>query len=474
MNVLSATFSGDYLAVRVRASAPAAAAAGDEPRRAINIGVILDTSGSMSGGRLDSVKRTLRAARGLFQPGDRVTLVTFEDRAQVIKNHHTMDAAGLDDFYTAVDAIVTGGSTNLSAGIEALYGCGTDYDMVLILTDGIINAGVAASAGLEAMLNAPGRRTINTFGYGEDHCRALLRDLALKSRGAYTFIDNDEILPIAMGDMLSGLREEVLKQAELSLPAASGWRCAELDGGAVTFRIGNIGPDRDYWYIFEKEAAAAASAAASPVPITLTAADGYREELAVIGDAETLEAKEQVLRCRVARVMSQVSDALEAGRPIPKADAEALKAEIEVSAADFRVRPLVLRLQGQIAEILATEDPAPLPATPPLFGMMRGGGGPGLGRSPAAWPSGAGGGMQRTLAARMASGMTCMSNQRGVYSGGDPDRDASEISLFSSPTQRSASQQVQAAYAAPVPAPVPAPAPADPHDLPVTPSASQD
>ena len=436
MNVLSATAAAsNYLAVRVHATATAG------PANPINIGLLLDTSGSMDGPRLDSVKRTLRAARGLFQAGDRVTLVTFDDVARVVKNHHEMSEAGLDEFYTAVDAIRTSGSTNLSVGIEALYSCGTDYDMVLILTDGIINAGVAAPAGLEAMLNAPGRRTINTFGYGEDHCRALLRDLALKSRGSYTFINNDEILPIAMGDMLSGLREEVLRQAELTVP---GWTCAELDGGAATFRVGNICPGRDYWYIFERPAGAAGGAA-QPVPIVLTAAGGYREELLVVHDSETPEVAEQILRCRVARIMSQTSDALETGRPLPRTEATALKAEIDAAAADFRVRPLVLRLQGQLAEILATPDPAPLPLSPqsPMIGGMRRAA---AGVTWAGLPSVAP--LHRTLAARMASGMTCMSTQRGVYSGGDPDhdRDASEISLFSSPSQRSASSRVQAAY----------------------------
>ncbi len=447
--MLSAALYNDYLAVRVHVPS-SATATGGEPQRPINIGLLLDTSGSMEGPRLDSVKRTLRAARELFQSSDRVTLVTFDDTARVIMNHHVMNgAASLDEFYAAVDGIRANGTTNLSAGIEALYGCGTDYDMVLILTDGIINAGVAAAAGLEAMLNAPGRRTINTFGYGEDHCRALLRDLALKSRGAYTFIANDEVLPIALGDMLSGLREEVLRQAVLSVPAGAGWRCAELDGGDANFRIGNIGPGRDYWYVFEKCAAAAMP---NPVPISLAAAGGEREDLMAVGDDPTPEVREQILRCRVARVMSQASNALEGGTALPRASASALQVEIAAMDESFRMRPLVLRLQGQLAEILATPEMPP-PSQSPLLGRTRG-----LG-------------LPRSLAARLASEMTCISTQRGIGSAAvvassDPSAYEGEpsISLFSSPSQRSASRQVQAAYSAPTAA-----AAADPHHLAVTP-----
>ena len=66
---------------------------------------------------------------------------------------------------------------------------------------------------------------------GQQH--HALRDLALRSRGAYTFIDNDEILPVATGDLISGLREEAVRGAALTVP--EGWACAELDGGANTF-----------------------------------------------------------------------------------------------------------------------------------------------------------------------------------------------------------------------------------------------
>lgn len=409
--------------------------------------VLLDTSGSMEGERLQTVKRTLHAARALFQPADRVTLVTFDDTARVITDHQHMDAAGIEAFYTAVDAVRANGCTNLSCGIEALYGRGTDYDMVLILTDGLLNGGVTSSAGIEAMLNAPGRRTINTFGYGLDHCRALLRDLALKSRGSYTYIDTDEILPVAMGDMLAGLRDEVLVRAELTLPA--GWRCEEIGGGGASFQLGNIVQGRDYWYVFRCDDPAAQAVA----PVRLEAADGYREELAVVtriaADAEVpVELTEQILRCRVARVLFQTSEAMEAARSLPRAEVSALVAEIEALPAAVGVRPMVLRMRGQLAEILAEPEVPPPPSLGPMVG--------GLGRSPAVWP-GRSLGIGATasgLAARMASGMTVLCNQRGVMSSGgdsvtgianagDPDR---SISLFSSPSQRSGSEQVRGAY----------------------------
>jgi hypothetical protein len=249
--------------------------------------------------------------------------------------------------------------------------------------------------------------------------------------------------------MLSGLREEVVRGATLTAPA--GWRCLELDGGAEAFYVGNLGSGRDYWYVYRRVAVGAASS-----PIRLSTASGTEAEISVIFADEAPEAREQILRCRVARLMSDMSNALEAGGALPREAATALKAEIDGFPVDFRVRPLVLRLQGQIAELLATPEPAPQ-SSPFLAGVR------GLGRSPAVWP--AGGGSMRNLAARLASGMTCLTNQRGVFTGmyeGDPNR---SISLFSSPSQRSASNQVRAVYSAS--------SGGDPHALPTTPSSSQ-
>jgi hypothetical protein len=366
----------------------------------------------MDGERLDAVKRTLHAARDLFIPTDQVTLLTFDDRATVIADRVRMDAAGIEQFYTAVDAVRVNGSTNLSAGIEKLLITqgSTMYDAILLLTDGHVNVGITSTVGLRSMMFGLGEIPVTGLGYGADHNRVLLRDLATRSRGSYVYVDSESVLPIAMGDMIGGLRAEIYKNTVVHVPA--GWRCCETDGGGASYRIGSIVPDRDYWVIFEKHGSEAEAA-----PITLSPVGGFviaEVDQVMTSDCEDLQ--EQVLRCRVAKAIMGASDCMEQGRPIGP-EIAALIAEFKALSETMRIRPLVLRMQAQLAEILAEPHPMHLAYGAP--------------------PSSA-------LLARMSSGGAYLSTQRGVSSGGDPR----DVHTFSSPIQQMASNQVQSQYSA--------------------------
>ena len=384
--MLSAIRNSTHLAVKIRASSTSSA------NKPINLAILLDTSGSMAVDRLDAVKRTLHAAHDLFIPADQITLVTFSSVATTVTNHLHMDAVGLTQFYAAVDAIKADGCTNLSVGIEQLLPL-VPYDTILVLTDGIINGGVTSNIGLHTMMKGLGSVPNVTLGYGSDHNRTLLRDLAVRSRGSYTYVDSDEILPIAMGDLIGGLRAELYRNVSIRMPI--GWTCCELGDG-----LGSIVPDRDYWMVFQKM-----SDDAETSPIELISGTTVIDTLDRVPISDCLDLQEQVLRCRVVKALISASDAMERGQPCPTAVSD-LTDEFRNLPEGIRSRPLVLRMQAQLAEVVS------------------------------AAPSSA-------LLARMSSGGAYLSTQRGVTSGsvGDPQEQ-----FFSSPMQRATSTQVQSQY----------------------------
>ncbi len=464
---------GSHLGLRFRAIASAAVG------RPIHVGILCDNSGSMNGERLDAVKRTLRAARDLFRTGDTLTLVTFSDAARVVLQAHALDSdEAITAAYTAIDAIHTEGSTNLSAGIERLYSITTNYDAVILLTDGIVNAGITNPAGLLSMaqVGSTGRtRVFHALGYGADHNRVLLRDLAIKSRGTYTYIDSEEILPIAIGDVISGLRAEVVRGLRVRLPADCGWRC--MEAGAVDdteYFVGSLVADRDYWAIFRWAGAGAATAEASlPFRATLEEVGVEPRDVSIDGITELgeMHVMEQVLRARVSRALETMSSQMEgagagAGRGSPDlTELRALQTEISALPEELRVRGLMLRLQAQVAEALdlaarVTRLEAEFDAAAPA---LRGGGGaaraPLMGGLRAGMPFEDPAATRTHLMARLSSGAACLTNQRGVYSmaSTDPTDTTSaaalpgrapalmeSVSLFSTPSQRSASSAVRA------------------------------
>ena len=370
----------EYLAVRIRAASTGL-------MKSIKIAFLVDISDSMNGTRLACVKRTLHAARSLFAEGDRITMVTFGSAAAVVANG--IEFTGLDAFYSVVDGLRTAGGTNLSAGIEKLCGISSagSFDAIVLLTDGQINQGITSVPALNAMMQVFGSVPVTALGYGADHNQVLMRDLGLRSRGSYIYIDSETMMPAAMGDLMTGLRNEVLKKATIRVPA--GLECCEYGGGGSSYLVGSIVPDRDYWVMFRKRTAG------EVVPIELVAAGGFSESthLSLISDCYDLQ--EQVLRCRVSNAIL-TSD---------KNMVEALIAEIRGASAELQARPLVLNMLGQLVQVTEIMLAPPTPA--------------GL--------------------SRMISGGAYLSTQRGLPPPGDDN-------AFSSPLQRHSSQQTQEVY----------------------------
>lgn len=412
--MLTAYRNATHLAIRIHASSSSSSSS-----KPIKIGFAIDTSGSMEGERLSAVKRTLRAAAGLWQPRDRVTLVTFGDEAAVVTDQLQMDEMGQIQFYEAVAAIHTSGCTNMGAAFDALRGRG--YDGVALLTDGVVNVGDASTAGLSGKAAGLGSMPFTTLGYGADHNRALLNRIGLRNRGAYIYVNSDEMLPEAMGDLIGGLRTELYKDATLRLTTVTGFGsgralCAELDPEAdgTTYRVGTIIPNRDYWVVYEVPGDA-------EIDEIVLEAPGLRQVLGAVPVSDCVDLQVQVLRCRVVKVIAAATTALEQGLPLGTGVA-LLRAEIATLPSYVLERPLVQQMRAQLAEIV--ERPAQ------MADMM----------------------------ARMSSNTTYLSSQRGVTSRvtasspSDPCAPAAApppiFQSFSSPVQRAASQQTQTCYSA--------------------------
>jgi len=389
--MISAIRNATYLGVKIHTDVEVAP-------RPINLAFLMDVSDSMIGERLQTVKRTLHAARPLFNPTDRVTLVTFGNHGYVMTDHLLLDETGIQTFYAKVDAIGTAGCTNLSAGIEALLNVQIGqrpFDAIVVLTDGLVNNGVTSTTGLQTMFAGFGSVPITAIGYGADHNRILLRNLALASRGSYVYVDSETLIPMAMGDLLSGIRREVLCGARLTVP--QGWTSMEL--GSDSF-IGNIVSNRDYWVVYKRVREAEEG------PIVLTDAAGYHEELRVVAVSDCHDLQEQVLRCRVAKAIAALSSVMEKSMRVVAAtynEISQLNDEFAALAEAMLARPLIIRMKAQIAEIMESHAHH-----------------------------------SDDVLARMSSDVVYLSSQRGVTSGDQ---------IFSSPCQRTASDCVQTQFA---------------------------
>jgi Ca-activated chloride channel family protein len=85
-------------------------------RRPQNLVAVVDTSGSMSGAPLDTVRESLRQVASQLGRGDQISIVRYSDRVEQVLAPTAATAGRRID--RAIDSLVSSGSTYLEAGLE--------------------------------------------------------------------------------------------------------------------------------------------------------------------------------------------------------------------------------------------------------------------------------------------------------------------------------------------------------------------
>ncbi len=180
-------------------------------RLPLNLGLVIDHSGSMAG---DKIAYTRQAAQFLVQ-----NLSAHDTLAVVLYNHEVetllppQRLTNKDAVVQRIGAIKTGGTTNLSGGW--LEGCNLvgqnlseeQLNRVIVMTDGLANRGITDQSRLVALVQQQQEQGISTttMGLGADFNEDLLMAMADAGGGAFYFIESPEVAPLIFQEELSGL-----------------------------------------------------------------------------------------------------------------------------------------------------------------------------------------------------------------------------------------------------------------------------
>lgn len=195
-------------------------------RAPLDIAVVLDRSGSMQGDPLRSVTAATAQLLRLAGPDDRIGVVTFESDVQMVLPLARHDAAVAT---RAVQAIVSGGSTNLSGGwlkgLEMLQASPRPGAIrrIVLLTDGHANAGVSDADSLATMVRGGQYDGVTTscIGFADGYQEELLSTLANAGMGNEYFCAGPDQAQAVFSTEFGGLASVVAQNISIDIAPTS-------------------------------------------------------------------------------------------------------------------------------------------------------------------------------------------------------------------------------------------------------------
>jgi Ca-activated chloride channel family protein len=207
-------------------------------RPPLNVSVVIDRSGSMSGDKIVQVKEAARQMVDLLDSQDRISIVTYGSDVTVEFPSQYVTPANRASLIQVINSIQVSGGTNLSGGYERglaevkRWRTDETINRVLLMSDGHANIGVTYVPDLERMTREPLAQGISTstIGFGLDYNEDVMAKMANEGGGNYYFVDSREATAQVFEKELRGLSQTVARNASIILELPPNIALAELYG----------------------------------------------------------------------------------------------------------------------------------------------------------------------------------------------------------------------------------------------------
>jgi len=227
-----------------------------EVRPPMELALLVDTSGSMAGAKIDNARKAASMLVRNLKDGDIVALDAFSDTARTVVPPTRLGPQSREDILRAISDLRVSGSTNMFEGLTLAEGQVAaappthSIRRIVVISDGIANVGPSTpeSLGAIAERGLRFRAQVTSLGVGNDYDERTLNALAVKSSGRlYHLTEPREMASILKKELdlldatlASDSFVEVVPAPGVQLMGADGIRADWHEGGTLRIPLGAL------------------------------------------------------------------------------------------------------------------------------------------------------------------------------------------------------------------------------------------
>ncbi|MCA9412386.1 MAG: VWA domain-containing protein [Candidatus Omnitrophica bacterium] len=250
----------------------------NEDRPPVNVAIVLDRSGSMSGDKIERAKEAAKMAVDRLSPKDIVSIITYDHTVNVLLPATKVTDNGY--IKNEISKIQPGGNTALFAGVSKGAGEVRKFlednrvNRVILLSDGLANVGPSSPGELANLGESLAKEgmAVTTIGLGLGFNEDLMTQLAFKSEGNHYFVAEEaelaKVFNTEFGDVLSVVAQDVVVDIDCRegiRPIRILDREGNIDGQTVKVKLPQIYSNQQKYVLLEVEIPASEEGSTLPI-----------------------------------------------------------------------------------------------------------------------------------------------------------------------------------------------------------------
>jgi Ca-activated chloride channel family protein len=217
-------------------------------RAPVDLALVIDTSGSMQGAKIQAARASARSIIERLQDGDILSIDAFDDAARVLLPPTPLSAATRERALSTIAELRADGSTNMAAGLQLgeshLSGAPADHPVrrLVLVSDGQANVGLSSPAALGNIAAASLRfgGQVTSLGVGIDYDEATLDAIAERTSGRLFHVGDPKEMQATIDHEIDLLASTVASDAVLEVVPAPGVKVSGVEGPTATWQGGGV------------------------------------------------------------------------------------------------------------------------------------------------------------------------------------------------------------------------------------------